>query len=92
MLQKVKQSFFEKLIQMHSNDKKQLEVIFSDSKRLIVEAPAGYGKTKTMVSKIAYLIGSNKVPNPKKILALTFSINAAYKIRKDIIESLPSFF
>lgn len=73
----------------HSDDKEQLEAIFSDAKRLIVEAPAGYGKTKTMISKIAYILASGKLPNPKKILALTFSVNAAYKIKKDVAEQLP---
>ena len=79
----------QKIEEIHSGDKKQLEVIFSDKKRIIVEAPAGYGKTKTMISRIAYLIASKKIPNPKKILALTFSVNAAYKIRKEISEKLP---
>ncbi|MCS5694995.1 UvrD-helicase domain-containing protein [Desulfofundulus thermocisternus] len=73
----------------HSGDKEQLEAIFSDARRLIVEAPAGYGKTKTMISKIAYILASGKLPNPKKILALTFSVNAAYKIKKDVAEQLP---
>lgn len=73
----------------HKNDKEQLDFIFSNSSRILVEAPAGYGKTKTMVSKIAYLLANNKIPNPKKILALTFSINASYKIKKDVTEQLP---
>ncbi|MGB9497538.1 MAG: UvrD-helicase domain-containing protein [Dissulfuribacterales bacterium] len=77
------------IAQAHSGDKEQLEAIFSDAKRLIVEAPAGYGKTKTMISKIAYILTSGKLPNPKKILALTFSVNAAYKIKKDVSEQLP---
>ncbi len=80
----------QKIKEIHFNDQKQLEVIFSNKKRIIVEAPAGYGKTKTMISKIAYLIASNNIPNPKKILALTFSVNAAYKIRKDVAEKLPA--
>lgn len=92
MLQKDNKRVLEKIEQLHYNDKEQLDVIFSKKKRIVVEAPAGYGKTKTMVSRIAYLIAANKVPNPKKILALTFSINAAYKIKKDIIETLPSLF
>lgn len=85
-----------KILEAHTDDKEQLEVIKTDKKRLIIEAPAGYGKTKTMISQIAYLVSSQNLPNPKKILALTFSVNAAYKIRKDIassaLEGLPPHF
>ncbi len=73
----------------HKGDKEQLEVILSNQKRLIVEAPAGYGKTKTMISKIAYLIATERISYPKRVLALTFSVNAAYKIKKDVAENLP---
>ena len=78
-----------KLTQRHRGDVQQLKVIFSDSSRLIVEAPAGYGKTTTMVSRIAYLYCTGKIVNPKKILGLTFSINAALKIKRDISSKLP---
>ena len=71
-------------------DKEQLEAVFSTHSHLIIEAPAGYGKTKTMVSKIAFLIATGQIPYPKKILALTFSINAAFKIRKDVTQELPA--
>lgn len=77
------------LIEQHENDEKQLEVIFSEAPRIIVEAPAGYGKTTTMISRIAYLYTAGKIPNPKRILALTFSVNAALKIKRDIAEKLP---
>jgi DNA helicase-2/ATP-dependent DNA helicase PcrA len=80
----------DKIKVLHSGDEKQLEVIFSQSKRLVVEAPAGYGKTKTMISKIAYMLATSQIKNPKKILALTFSVNAAYKIKKDVAEQLPN--
>lgn len=83
------ENFFKKIKELHSGDKEQLDIIFSNKDRIIVEAPAGFGKTQTMVSKIACLIITNTIPNPKKILALTFSVNAAYKIRKDIAEKLP---
>lgn len=80
----------EKIAAQHEGDKKQLEVIFSDDLRLIVEAPAGYGKTTTMISRIAYLFAVGKIPNPKRILGLTFSVNAALKIKREVAGKLPS--
>lgn len=74
---------------IHSNDERQLGVIFDESKSIIVEAPAGCGKTKTMISKIAYILSTKTMQSTKKILALTFSVNAAYKIKKDIFDQLP---
>jgi len=80
----------ERISVQHEGDGKQLEVIFSDSLRLIVEAPAGYGKTTTMISRIAYLFTSGGIPNPKRILGLTFSVNAALKVKREVAEKLPS--
>lgn len=80
----------EKITMQHEGDEKQLEVIFSDSPRLIVEAPAGYGKTTTMISRIAYLFASGGIPNPKRILGLTFSVNAALKVKREVAEKLPA--
>lgn len=74
----------------HEGDKKQLEVIFSEAPRVIVEAPAGYGKTTTMISRIAYLFATGSIPNPKRILGLTFSVNAALKVKREISEKLPA--
>lgn len=79
----------EKLRERHSGDEKQLAVVLSPSARLLVEAPAGYGKTKTMVSRIAYLLATGQIAFPKKLLALTFSVNAAYKIKKDVVQQIP---
>lgn len=76
----------------HSGDSEQLDVVFSRADRLLVEAPAGYGKTKTMVSRLAYLMSSGSLSYPKKALCLTFSVSAAYKIRRDINELLPKYF
>ena len=79
----------ERIIKRHQGDEKQLNVIFSCDDRILVEAPAGYGKTNTMVSKIAYMIASKQIPAPKRLLALTFSVNAAYKIKKDVSQQIP---
>ena len=40
----------EKITAQHEGDERQLEIIFSDIPRLIVEAPAGYGKTTITMS------------------------------------------
>lgn len=80
----------EKIKLQHEADVAQLEVVFSGNPRLLVEAPAGYGKTTTMISRIAYLYASGQIPNPKRILALTFSVNAALKIKREIVGKLPS--
>lgn len=79
-----------KIAAQHDNDQKQLDVVFSEASRLMIEAPAGYGKTTTMISRIAYLFAMGKIPNPKRLLGLTFSVNAALKIKRDIAEKLPS--
>lgn len=84
------QSIRDIISQNHAGDEQQLKVIFSESPRVIVEAPAGYGKTTTMVSRLAYLYASGGIPNPKKILGLTFSVNAALKIKRDVAEKLPA--
>lgn len=77
------------LIHQHEGDEQQLSVIFTEMPRVIVEAPAGYGKTTTMISRIAYLFASGQIPNPKKVLGLTFSVNAALKVKRDVAEKLP---
>ncbi len=54
----------------------QLEAIKSESKRLLVLAGAGAGKTKTLIQKIEFLVKEKGVP-ADKILAITFTRNAA---------------
>jgi DNA helicase-2/ATP-dependent DNA helicase PcrA len=78
------------ILELHRADEKQLRFITTASKKVVVQAPAGFGKTRTMVSKLAYVLTKNEILAPKKILALTFSVNAAYKIKKDVIEQLPN--
>jgi DNA helicase-2/ATP-dependent DNA helicase PcrA len=89
MSNQILQIVMDKIRNRHQGDEKQLEVIFSTADKILVEAPAGYGKTNTMVSKIAYMLATQQIPNPKKILALTFSVNAAYKIKKDVNQQIP---
>ncbi len=63
---------------------KQIEAVVSDSKRTLVLAGAGSGKTKTLLQKILYLIEEKGV-NPANILAITFTKNAANEMLDRLI-------
>ena len=79
----------DKITEKHKSDKEHLEFIFSDEKRIVVTAPAGCGKTTAMISKIAWELTKDIKPDHKKILAMSFSINAATKIKDSLNEMLP---
>lgn len=63
-------------------DDSQKKVVESSAKRLIVEAPAGFGKTTTMVSLVNKWINDNIIKNHKKILCLTYTISAANRMKE----------
>lgn len=65
-------------------DASQCSAIFAPSKRVFVEAPAGYGKTTVMTGRACWLLASGEVRPPKRILALTFSVAAARRMRADL--------
>ena len=67
------------------NDKQREAVLYNDGPLLII-AGAGAGKTKTLTTKIAYLIGEENA-SPYSILAITFT-NKAAKERKDRLYSI----
>lgn len=58
----------------------------SESKRLLILAGAGSGKTKTLLQKLIYLIEEKGV-NPSNILAITFTKNAANEMLDRLIIS-----
>lgn len=64
----------------------QREAVTSESKRLLVLAGAGSGKTKTLLQKLIYLIEEKGV-NPSNILAITFTKNAANEMLDRLIIS-----
>lgn len=67
-------------------NEKQREAVVSESKRLLVLAGAGSGKTKTLLQKIIYLVEEKNVP-PSNILAVTFTKNAANEMLDRLIIS-----
>lgn len=84
-----KEDMILKLKEIHGDDKEQLNFILSNEEKIVITASAGCGKTKTMISKIAYELITTPNLNFKKILALTFSVNASTKIKEDTSEVLP---
>ena len=67
-------------------NEKQREAVTSESKRLLVLAGAGSGKTKTLLQKLVFLI-EEKAVNPSNILAITFTRNAANEMQDRLIIS-----
>lgn len=78
------------IIQKHLRDQDQLDVIFSRDKSIVVTAPAGCGKTTTMISKIAWELSSGNIAHNKRILAMTYSVAGAMRIRESLKTLLPS--
>jgi DNA helicase IV len=67
------------------NDQQKAAVI-SESRRILVLAGAGSGKTKTLLQKLIYLIEEKHV-NPSNILAITFTKNAVNEMTDRLILS-----
>ena len=68
------------------NDKQKEAVLYNDGPLLII-AGAGAGKTKTLTTKIAYLIEECGV-SPYSILAITFTNKAAKEMKDRLFTSL----
>jgi len=72
------------IIDYFHSDIHQLSVIQSLAPKFIVEAPAGYGKTKVLINKVVYDLLGNKPKNHEKVLMITFSVNSTSKMKQDI--------
>ncbi len=70
----------------HLNEE-QLEAVRSLNPRIAVIAGPGTGKTKTLVSRILYLLKERRV-RPSEITAVTFTNQAAKELKKRLEEQL----
>lgn len=69
---------------LESLNPEQLEATIHSGSPLLILAGAGSGKTRTITTKIAYLIQHEKVP-PYSILAVTFTKKAANEMQERAI-------
>lgn len=70
------------------NDRQKEAVLYNDGPLLII-AGAGAGKTKTLTTKIAYLIEEKEV-GPENILAITFTNKAAKEMKDRLYSQIGS--
>ena len=68
-------------------NEKQKEAVEYGRGPLLIVAGAGSGKTKTLTSRLAYLIAAKKV-NPEKILAVTFTNKAADEMKERVKKAI----
>lgn len=75
-------------------DKQQLDIVYDDSRYLLVVAGAGSGKTLTILGKIYYLVEKKKI-DPNNILCISFTRASANslkeKIEKEFNYSMPVY-
>ena len=64
--------------------KKQKEIVEEVTGHYIVLAGPGCGKTHTITEKICYIFEKEKIPEPHRLLALTFTDNAARVMRSNL--------
>lgn len=69
-------------------NKEQLEAVLENEHPLLILAGAGSGKTRVIITKIAYFIKELNF-NPWNILAVTFTNKAAREMRERIQDMLP---
>lgn len=65
-------------------DENQLEIVNSNEPRIIVEAGAGSGKTRTLIERIKRLL--NDGVEPQNMVAITFTNMAAEEMKERLID------
>ena len=68
-------------------DKQQLDIVFDNSKYMLVVAGAGSGKTLTILGKVYYLLKYKNI-KPEEILCISFTKNAADNLKNKIFNDL----
>ncbi|CAG8779421.1 10387_t:CDS:2, partial [Ambispora leptoticha] len=68
-------------------NEQQKQAVYEEHPRICVIAGPGCGKTKTLVSRLIYLLTSQKA-QPQNILVLTFAKKAIKEIKKRVFSHI----
>ena len=68
-------------------NERQKQAVYEEHSRICVIAGPGCGKTKTLVSRLIYLLASQKA-QPQNILVLTFAKKAIKEIKKRVFSHI----
>ena len=73
-----------KIIDFCEGDESQKKAIQSDKNPLLVEAPAGYGKTRTLLLKCLYIISQKNSNDYRRTLIVTYTNNGVSRLKNDL--------
>ena len=74
------------MFDMDNLNKTQKEAVIETDGPMMILAGAGSGKTRTLVSRISYILDEKKL-SPHRLLALTFSNKAAKEMRERVAKN-----
>ena len=78
----------QKIVTLCNNDYYQKKIILSQKENLLIEAPAGYGKTRVLILKCIFFLSNFDYNDYRRVLLITYTNNGISRLRKDLDQYL----